>query len=90
MDSTQLSGYPPEEVASRIVRLVREQRNEDIPAPLLHRLVIYIRTLFPSLFFFIMQKRAKSQRKEKAKNDWIFKYIFYNTKNWINTKKNHP
>ncbi|XP_062601737.1 dehydrogenase/reductase SDR family protein 7-like [Saccostrea cucullata] len=67
MDSTTASGMDPEKVAYRIRQAVEFGENDILLAPLLHKFVIIIRTLFPSLFFLIMSQRTKSGRKEYSK-----------------------
>ncbi|KAL3877684.1 hypothetical protein ACJMK2_035353 [Sinanodonta woodiana] len=66
-DSTTASGMTPEEVARHIVLAVIWNQSEVICAPVLHRLLIYLRPLFPNLYFWIMNKRARKQKKDYTK-----------------------
>nr|XP_022315214.1 dehydrogenase/reductase SDR family protein 7-like [Crassostrea virginica]XP_022315215.1 dehydrogenase/reductase SDR family protein 7-like [Crassostrea virginica]XP_022315217.1 dehydrogenase/reductase SDR family protein 7-like [Crassostrea virginica] len=66
-DSTTASGMKPTFVAHRILKAVKFKENDIVLAPLLHKLVIFIRTFIPSLFFLIMNHRAKSGKKEFSK-----------------------
>ena len=67
MDSTTASGMKPTFVAHRILKAVKFKENDIVLAPILHKLVIFIRTCIPSLFFLIMNHRAKSGKKEFSK-----------------------
>lgn len=62
LDDTTASGYPAPHVANKIFWSVVSRQNEIVIAPFHHRLVIYVRTLCPWLYFFIMRFRAKSSR----------------------------
>lgn len=61
MDKTTENGYQPEFVAERILKSVLKQEKEVTIAPFSPKAAIVLRTLFPSLFFWIMQKRAKNK-----------------------------
>lgn len=67
MDKTTASGMRPEVVASRVVQSVVCGNADVTIAMLLHRTVIYLRTLSPNLYFHIMNKRARKQRQELLK-----------------------
>lgn len=62
LDDTTASGYPAPYVANQIFWAIVDRKKEMVIAPFHHRLVIYIRTLFPWLYFFIMRLRARSSR----------------------------
>ncbi|XP_072748613.1 dehydrogenase/reductase SDR family protein 7-like [Anoplolepis gracilipes] len=64
MDKTTETGYQPEYVAECILKSVLKQEKETTIAPFSAKAAIVLRTLFPSLFFWIMQKRAKKISKE--------------------------
>ncbi|XP_012225368.1 dehydrogenase/reductase SDR family protein 7-like isoform X1 [Linepithema humile] len=64
MDKTTESGYQPEYVAECILKSVLKQEKELTIAPFSPRCAIVLRTLFPSLFFWIMQKRAQKLAKD--------------------------
>ncbi|XP_069672235.1 dehydrogenase/reductase SDR family protein 7-like [Periplaneta americana] len=59
MDESTASGYKPEYVAEKILLAVAESKKELIIAPLAPRLAILIRTIAPSLYFWIMKRRAE-------------------------------
>ncbi|KAL6255895.1 hypothetical protein P5V15_013136 [Pogonomyrmex californicus] len=59
MDKTTENGYEPKYVAKCILKSVLKQEKEIIIAPFSPKCAIILRTLLPSLFFWIMQKRAK-------------------------------
>lgn len=67
MDSTTASGMKPSFVAHKILQAVKYRKDDIVLAALLHKLVILIRTFVPSLFFLIMNLRAKSGKKEFPK-----------------------
>lgn len=59
MDETTENGYEPEYVAEYILKSILKQEKEVTIAPFMPKAAILLRTLFPSLFFWIMQNRAK-------------------------------
>ncbi|XP_039292780.1 dehydrogenase/reductase SDR family protein 7-like [Nilaparvata lugens] len=65
MDETTASGYSPEMVANKIVVSVAKQKNEVVIAPLSARIGIGLRTVLPSLYFRIMERRAAKAAKKK-------------------------
>lgn len=68
MDKTTESGMDPVYVAEQILSAIIWQKDDVILAPLLHKLVIFIRTFIPTLYFKIMSMRAKSQRRQYRKD----------------------
>lgn len=62
-DETTENGYEPEYVANCILEAVLKQKEEVTIAPLSAKSAIVIRTLFPSLFFWLMKKRARKLAK---------------------------
>lgn len=58
MDETTAGGYPPEYIAEQILNGVILQEKEIILATSGPRYAILLRSLSPSLYFWIMQKRA--------------------------------
>jgi dehydrogenase/reductase SDR family protein 7B len=60
MDSDTAHGYKPEYVAEKILSAVVEYKKELIISPVIPRLAIMIRTLAPSLYFWIMERRARN------------------------------
>jgi dehydrogenase/reductase SDR family protein 7B len=61
-DSATANGYEPEYVAEKILSAVVQGKQEVIIAPVVPRLAILIRTLAPSLYFWIMETRARNTR----------------------------
>ncbi|KAJ8963726.1 hypothetical protein NQ314_005419 [Rhamnusium bicolor] len=59
MDSSTESGYSPDIVAEKIVRAVVEKKKEIIICTILPKLAIFLRKYIPSLYFFVMVRRAK-------------------------------
>ncbi|XP_076289440.1 dehydrogenase/reductase SDR family protein 7-like [Lasioglossum baleicum] len=64
MDKTTEEGYSPEYVAQRTLKAILKDEKDVIIATFSPKCAIYLRTLCPSLYFWIMLKRAK-----KSKND---------------------
>lgn len=58
MDETTAGGYPPEYVAEQILNGVVLKDKEMVIATAGPRYAIFLRSLFPSMFFWIMEKRA--------------------------------
>ncbi|KAL6445426.1 hypothetical protein ACFW04_002304 [Cataglyphis niger] len=65
MDKTTESGYQPEYVAECVLKSILKQEEEVTIAPFSPKVAIVLRTLFPSLFFWIMQRRARKSAKNK-------------------------
>jgi dehydrogenase/reductase SDR family protein 7B len=59
MDSAIASGYKPEYVAEKILYAVVQEKKELIISPVIPRLAMLIRTFAPSLYFWIMERRAR-------------------------------
>lgn len=64
MDKTTNTGMDPEIVAEAIVNAVLSRKNELILSSLLPQLALLIRIIWPSLYFYLMQKRAYRLRRE--------------------------
>lgn len=60
MDSATANGYKPEYVAEKILSAVVQCKEEMIISPVVPRLAMLIRTLAPSLYFWIMERRARN------------------------------
>ena len=65
MDKTTEEGYSPEYVADCILKAVLKQEKDVIVSSFTPKVAIYLRTLCPSLYFWIMYKRAKKSEKEE-------------------------
>ncbi len=65
LDRTTATGWDPQDVAQAVLKAVRH-RSKDVvlagPAP---NLAIYLRTLWPALFFKLMSSRARKEQKPK-------------------------
>ncbi len=68
MDSTTESGASPEHIAVCILHAVTHQQNEVLIAAFTHKLTVALRNILPSLFFWVMNFRAKKQRKQDKKS----------------------
>lgn len=71
-DSATASGASPESIADDIRKAVLSDEKDIILAPILPRAVHWIRFLFPSLYFWVMEKRARkmaAQKNEPATNE---------------------
>jgi len=60
MDSATARGYTPEYVSKKILSAIVDGKKELIIAPVFVHLAILIRTLSPSLYFWIMERRARN------------------------------
>ena len=58
LDDATASGMSPDAAAGAILRMVISRDPELVLAPFFHRIIAVIRVLFPSLFFWIMKRRA--------------------------------
>jgi len=65
MDKTTESGFQPKYVAECILKSVLKQEKEVTIASFLPKCAIILRTLFPSCYFWIMQKRARKLARDK-------------------------
>lgn len=59
MDETTLTGMEPEVVAKSIMVSIMKDDKEVLLSPVLLKIAIIIRTLFPNLYFYLMSNRAK-------------------------------
>ncbi|XP_014615933.1 PREDICTED: dehydrogenase/reductase SDR family protein 7-like [Polistes canadensis] len=65
MDQNTEQGYSPKYVAKKVLKAVLKKEKDEIIAPIIPKCGILIRFLFPSLYFWLMEKRAKKLDKEK-------------------------
>ncbi|XP_018302950.1 dehydrogenase/reductase SDR family protein 7-like isoform X2 [Mycetomoellerius zeteki] len=65
MDKTTESGFQPKYVAECILKSILKQEKEVTIASFSPKCAIVLRTLFPSLYFWIMQKRARKLARDK-------------------------
>lgn len=69
MDKATESGMAPEEVAELVLKAVKYGQPDVLIAPFTHRAIVILRAIAPSLFFYIMAKRAKKQQRDYVKTD---------------------
>ncbi|XP_009068978.1 PREDICTED: dehydrogenase/reductase SDR family member 7B isoform X1 [Acanthisitta chloris] len=65
MDKTTAEGQTPAEVAQVVLSAVGQKKKEVLVAGLTPCLAVYLRNIFPRLFFTLMASRAKKERKAK-------------------------
>lgn len=65
VDKTTASGRDPRDVAQLVLKAVRQRSKDVVVAGLVPNLAIYLRTLWPALFFKIMSSRARKEQKPK-------------------------
>lgn len=65
MDKATQQGYSSEYVADCILKAVLKEEKDLIITPFAPKAAMYLRTLWPSLYYWIMQKRAKTTLKEE-------------------------
>lgn len=65
LDKTTASGRDPSDVAQAVLRAVRHRSKDVVLAGALPTLAIYLRTLWPALFFRLMSSRARKEQKQK-------------------------
>ncbi|KAJ0000849.1 hypothetical protein NQD34_005869 [Periophthalmus magnuspinnatus] len=68
LDKTTAAGWEPRDVALAVLRAVRLKSKDVVLAGLTPTLAIYLRTLWPGLFFKIMSSRARKEQKNSDKN----------------------
>lgn len=59
------SSYQPEYVARKILQAIEFRQNEMIVAPIFHRFAVWLRRIFPTIYFFFMVLRNKKLKAEK-------------------------
>lgn len=66
MDETTAKGMSPDKVAERILQCILRNEPDIIVSDLQAKIAYYLRHLLPSVYFWIMSKRAaKLERAEK-------------------------
>ncbi|XP_076232465.1 dehydrogenase/reductase SDR family protein 7-like [Calliopsis andreniformis] len=65
MDKTTEGGYSPEYVADCILKAILKREKDVVISEFTPKMAIYLRTLCPSLYFWIIRKRAKKLKKEE-------------------------
>nr|AQS22607.1 dehydrogenase reductase sdr family protein 7-like protein [Pseudodiaptomus poplesia] len=69
MDDSTAKGYEVDYVAEQIVKSIVRKKKEVVLSTLLHRLAILIRTFFPSLYFYLMARRANKDTTKTGQKD---------------------
>lgn len=59
MDKATEEGYTPEFVAEKIFSAVANKQKELVVSTFLPQIAIYLRKYFPSLYFYVMERRAR-------------------------------
>ncbi|XP_034000079.1 dehydrogenase/reductase SDR family member 7B [Trematomus bernacchii] len=65
LDKTTASGRDPLDVARAVLRAVRQRSKDVVLAGPLPSLALYLRTLWPALFFKLMSSHARKEQKPK-------------------------
>uniref|UniRef100_A0A1A7Z6N8 Dehydrogenase/reductase SDR family member 7B n=1 Tax=Iconisemion striatum TaxID=60296 RepID=A0A1A7Z6N8_9TELE len=65
LDKTTESGWAPRDVATAVLQAVRQRSKDVVLAGPLPSVAIYLRTLWPALFFKLMSSRARKGQKPK-------------------------
>ncbi|XP_072298686.1 dehydrogenase/reductase SDR family member 7B [Eucyclogobius newberryi] len=65
MDKTTAAGWEPRDVAQAVLRAVSLKSKDVVLAGPVPTLAIYLRTLWPALFFKLMSSRARKEQKHK-------------------------
>ena len=65
MDKTTATGRDPVEVAHSVLRAVNQRQKDVLLAGPLPTVAVYIRTLWPALFFKLMASSARKEQRLK-------------------------
>ncbi|XP_035036211.1 dehydrogenase/reductase SDR family member 7B [Hippoglossus stenolepis] len=65
LDKTTAMGRDPRDVALAVLKAVRQRSKDVVLAEPLATLAVYLRTLWPALFFKLMASRARKEQKPK-------------------------
>nr|XP_057904326.1 dehydrogenase/reductase SDR family member 7B isoform X1 [Doryrhamphus excisus]XP_057904327.1 dehydrogenase/reductase SDR family member 7B isoform X1 [Doryrhamphus excisus] len=66
VDTTTATGRDPRDVAHAVLKAVRRKSKDVVLAGPLPTLAVYLRTLWPALFFKLMSSRARKEQKPKS------------------------
>jgi len=61
VDAHSASGYSPDYIAKRTMQAVYKGENEVVVSKLLPRIAIYLRTLWPDCFFWLMARQIRKE-----------------------------
>lgn len=65
MDKNTATGRDPADVAQAVLKAVRHRSKDVVLAGALPTVAVYLRTLWPALFFKLMSSRARKEQKPK-------------------------
>lgn len=65
MDKNTATGRDPADVAQAVLRVVRHRSEDVVLAGALPTVAVYLRTMWPALFFKLMSLRARKEQKPK-------------------------
>lgn len=65
MDKNTATGRDPADVAQAVLKAVRRRSKDVMLAGAVPTLAVYLRTLWPALFFRVMSLRARKEQKPK-------------------------
>lgn len=65
MDKSTATGRDPADVAQAVLKAVRHRSKDVVLAGAVPTLAVYLRTLWPALFFKVMSSRARKEQKHK-------------------------
>lgn len=65
LDRTTATGWDPRDVAWEVLKAVRQRSKDVVLAGPLPTAAVYLRTLWPALFFKLMSSRARKEQKPK-------------------------
>lgn len=68
MDKTTAAGRDPVDVAHCVLKAVNQRQKDVLLAGLVPTVAVYIRTLWPALFFKLMASRARKE--QRLKDEW--------------------
>ena len=69
MDEATQQGFPAKEVAEKVLKSILKGKMDVTISTASPKLAILIRTLCPSLYFWIMERRARNSRQGSSKHD---------------------
>ena len=65
LDKTTETGWDPRDVANAVLKAVRQRSKDVVLAGPVPTVAVYLRTLWPALFFKLMSSRARKEQKPK-------------------------
>ncbi|CAG2162216.1 unnamed protein product [Oppiella nova] len=65
MDATTASGAEPEDVAKSVLLAVIKKDKQLVLSPLMPKIAIWLRFVFPNIYFYLMKSRAKRETRKR-------------------------